>query len=151
MSFFCTLTLVFSVYSTVIRNLVRTWYHDCPFGGTHHYNITFSFSLFCCYVPIMAWHSLKQKLKTPFAVECQKPLFHSFSTFVLTPKCVGGVPTQRICGCPLWFSACSLGWRSCSANKWMTMTKLTALLFFLSLLSLCTVKSPIWHQSSARK
>lgn len=65
--------------------------------------------------------------------------------------CVGGALSQCIWGCPLWCWACSLGWCSCRAKKWMTMTKSIALLFFPSLLSLSIVKSPIWHQYSVRK
>lgn len=66
--------------------------------------------------------------------------------------CVGGAQTQCIWGCTLlWYWACSLGWYSYSANKWMTMIRLIALLFFLSLLSLSIVKSPTWHQFSVRK
>lgn len=139
MSFQCIKQIYTYPRSNVVSRL--SLWRDPPLQ--HHF-LNLFFLLLCSHHG-MAF--LEEEAQNPFSVECQKHLFYSFST----PKCVGGAPIQSICGCPLCFSACSSGWRSCSANKWMTMTKLIALLFFPSSLSLCTVKSPIWHQSSARK
>lgn len=127
-----------------------------PFGGSHHFYFTSHFFIFS--IAMFPYHAIipRSRSSKPFCFRDSKTsvafIFNvcGHSNLNIT-TCVGGALSQCIWGCPLWCWACSLGWCSCRAKKWMTMTKSIALLFFPSLLSLSIVKSPIWHQYSVRK
>lgn len=126
-----------------------------PFGGSHHFYFTSHFFIFS--IAMFPYHAIipRSRSSKPFCFRVSKTcvafIFNVCGHSNIT-ICVGGAQTQCIWGCTLlWYWACSLGWYSYSANKWMTMIRLIALLFFLSLLSLSIVKSPTWHQFSVRK